>query len=81
MGLIDALVEAQIRAAEARGEFDNLPGAGKPIPDLDKPYAEMWGARKLLAREGINLAAEMRSEGIDAKRVAALEHIDERRRG
>lgn len=81
MGLIDALVEAQIRAAAERGEFDNLPGAGKPIPDLDKPYDEMWWARKLLEREGINLAAEMRSEGIDAKRVAALEHIDERRRG
>ena len=81
MGLIDALVEAQIRAAAERGEFDNLPGAGKPIPDLDKPYDEMWWARKLLEREGINLAAEMRSEGIDPKRVAVLEHIDERRRG
>ncbi|CAN5387435.1 hypothetical protein BH09ACT10_BH09ACT10_05460 [soil metagenome] len=26
-------VEEQIRLAIARGEFDNLPGAGKPIPD------------------------------------------------
>ena len=28
-------VERQIREATARGEFDNLPGAGKPIEDLD----------------------------------------------
>ena len=25
-------VDAQIRAAEARGAFTNLPGSGKPIP-------------------------------------------------
>ncbi len=31
---LDALVERRIEAAIARGEFDNLPGAGKPL-DLD----------------------------------------------
>ncbi len=30
-------IDKQIREAADRGEFDNLPGAGKPIPDLDKP--------------------------------------------
>lgn len=29
--LID-LISQQIKEAEARGEFDNLPGAGKPLP-------------------------------------------------
>jgi hypothetical protein len=28
--------DRQIREAEERGEFDDLPGKGKPIPDLDK---------------------------------------------
>ena len=31
MKLLDALVEQRISAAAARGEFDNLPGAGEPL--------------------------------------------------
>lgn len=34
--LID-LISARIAEAEARGEFDNLPGAGQPLPRLDDP--------------------------------------------
>jgi len=34
--LID-LISAKIRAAEAEGQFDNLPGAGKPLPKVDDP--------------------------------------------
>lgn len=34
--LID-LITARIRAAEEAGEFDNLPGAGKPLPPEDDP--------------------------------------------
>ena len=34
--LID-LISAKIAAAEARGEFDNLPGAGQPLPPCDDP--------------------------------------------
>ena len=31
------LVDNAIRAAEARGEFANLPGSGKPLPPIDQP--------------------------------------------
>lgn len=34
--LID-LIDARIREAEAAGAFDNLPGAGKPLPREDDP--------------------------------------------
>ncbi len=34
--LID-LISARIRKAEAEGQFDNLPGAGKPLPQVDNP--------------------------------------------
>jgi hypothetical protein len=34
MKLLDALVEQRIEAAAARGEFDDLPGAGAPL-ELD----------------------------------------------
>ena len=44
-------VERRIREATERGEFDNLPGAGKPIADLDKPHDELWWVRQKLRRE------------------------------
>ncbi|SRR5579883_447590 len=33
------LVDDQIRAAQEQGDFDNLPGAGKPLKLDDNPYA------------------------------------------
>jgi hypothetical protein len=44
-------VERQIREATERGEFDNLPGAGRPIEDLDKPHDELWWVKGKLRRE------------------------------
>ena len=35
-------VEAQIRSAAERGLFENLPGAGKPIPDLADTDPAWW---------------------------------------
>ncbi|MHC4971884.1 MAG: DnaJ family domain-containing protein [Planctomycetota bacterium] len=48
-------IDKLIREAEQRGEFDNLPGAGKPIPGLDKPYDELWWVKQLLVREKLSL--------------------------
>jgi len=49
----ESLIDQQIRAAEARGEFDDLPGAGKPLTGLDKPYSEDWWLKQLAERENI----------------------------
>ena len=35
LGALNDLVESRIRDAQARGEFDDLPGAGRPLPDED----------------------------------------------
>lgn len=45
-------VDKQIRESMDNGGFDNLPGTGKPIQDLEKPYDELWVQRKLKA-EGV----------------------------
>ena len=50
----ESLVERQIREAQERGEFENLPGAGKPLPDLDKPYDELWWVKNLIEREQLS---------------------------
>ena len=46
-------IDRQIREAQERGDFDDLPGKGKPIADLDRPHDELWWVNKLLAREQV----------------------------
>ena len=47
-------VERQLREAAERGAFDDLPGAGKPIPDLDRPHDELWWVKQKLRRENFS---------------------------
>jgi hypothetical protein len=44
-------IDRQIREAQERGEFDDLPGAGKPLPDHGELYDEDWWIRDLARRE------------------------------
>lgn len=46
-------VDLQIRQAMERGDFDNLPGAGKPIEGLGDTYDPEWWLKKLVEREHI----------------------------
>ncbi|MEV0715514.1 DUF1992 domain-containing protein [Asanoa sp. NPDC050611] len=50
---IESIIEAQIRAARENGEFDDLPGAGKPLPGHSEPYDEQWWLKEFIRREGI----------------------------
>lgn len=50
-------VERQIREATERGDFDDLPGSGAPLPHLDRPFsADGWAADKA-RREGFDVSA------------------------
>jgi hypothetical protein len=48
-------IEAQIRVAMEKGAFDNLPGAGKPLPNLDQAYDPLWWVKELVQREQISM--------------------------
>ena len=50
----ESWIDRQIREAHERGDFDDLPGAGKPIPDLDSPRDELWWVRKKLKEENLS---------------------------
>jgi hypothetical protein len=49
----ETLVERRIRLAQQRGDFDDLPGRGKPLP-LEGPDDENWWVRGYLRREGLS---------------------------
>ena len=48
-------IDAQIRVARERGAFDNLPGAGKPIPNLGQEHDPLWWVKQLIRREQISI--------------------------
>jgi len=48
-------VDVQIRQAMERGEFENLPGYGKPIEGLGEHHDPDWWLKKLVERERITV--------------------------
>jgi hypothetical protein len=49
-------VDLQVQKAIERGDFDNLPGQGKPLPPLDDD--PNWWLKKLIEREKISVLPE-----------------------
>jgi len=49
----ESWIDRQIREARERGAFDNLPGAGKPIPGLKGRHDENWWVKGLIERENL----------------------------
>jgi hypothetical protein len=49
--MAESLVERQIREARERGDFDDLPGRGRPLDLSDTD--ELWWVRRKLADEGL----------------------------
>jgi Domain of unknown function (DUF1992) len=48
-------VDLQIRQAMARGAFDDLPGAGKPIEDLGTEHDPDWWLKRMVKRENVSV--------------------------
>ncbi|MFH8463349.1 DUF1992 domain-containing protein [Streptomyces sp. NPDC017991] len=71
----ESWVDRQIRAAEARGEFAELVGAGEPLPSgPDTSYDELWWIEQKMAREGMSVlppTLALRKEAEDALEQAA----------
>ena len=71
-------VEMAIQQAIRRGEFDNLPGTGKPLTNLERGYDPDWWIRQKIEREKITglgpPALTLRSENakLDARLDQAL---------
>lgn len=69
-------VEQQLRIAFERGDFDDLPGAGKPLEGLGSDHDPDWWVKRLVEREQISVlppALELRKE--DAQLEQRLDRI------
>ncbi|GAB4051754.1 DnaJ family domain-containing protein [Catellatospora paridis] len=50
----ESSIDRQIREAQERGEFDDLPGAGKPLPGAGETLHDDWWLRDLVQRENLS---------------------------
>ncbi|WP_031087208.1 DUF1992 domain-containing protein [Streptomyces sp. NRRL WC-3549] len=69
----ESWVDRQIREAEQRGDFSHLPGFGKPLAGLERPYDENWWIKAKLEREGVSVlppSLALRKEAEDAREEA-----------
>lgn len=55
---IQSWVDLEIQQAQRRGDFENLPGAGKPLKNLDKADPDWW-IKGLIEREKLDLSAAL----------------------
>lgn len=73
MDLREQYVEVRIQQAMRNGEFDDLPGEGKPIPGLGEVHDPDWWIRRNIQREKLTglgpPALTLRTEdaGLDAQ--------------
>jgi hypothetical protein len=68
----ESWVEKQIRDAMARGDFEALPGAGKPLPGAGVPDEDDWWVRSLLRRGEADTEAMLPPEMLLRKEIDRL---------
>jgi hypothetical protein len=82
MWLIDRIVEARVQEAIARGEFDDLPGAGQPLNLDDNALVpeELRGAYRLLKNAGyVPEEITLRREISDVEQLLTVAQSEEAR--
>ena len=73
----ESWTETLIRRAQDEGQFRDLPGEGRPLPGIERPYDELWWARSLLEREQIAFLPDTLMVRRDVERtIERLARID-----
>ncbi|HHU11257.1 MAG TPA: DUF1992 domain-containing protein [Intrasporangiaceae bacterium] len=67
-------VDKAIREAMERGEFDDLPGAGKPLTNLGDPNDALWWVRGLVEREQLDFSGALPPAVALRKEAATFPH-------
>jgi hypothetical protein len=76
-------IDRQIREGIDQGAFDNLAGAGKPIPGIGEVHDDAWWVKQKLRREQVSVlppTLALRKEAEDARRAAALARSEDEAR-
>jgi len=77
MGRWESLIDQKIREAMEQGEFDDLPGKGKPVDTSENPFEdpEMRLAHRMLRNAGFAPTWIEERKDINAELVVARTHL------
>ncbi|GGL17000.1 DnaJ family domain-containing protein [Mangrovihabitans endophyticus] len=78
----ESSLDRQLREASERGEFDNLPGVGKPLRGHGGEYDEDWWVKDYVARESegggmLPPSLALRREREDLERTVDRRHSEQ----
>jgi len=75
-------IEQRLSELAAEGLFDDLPGSGQPIADLDRQYSPVWWAARWVERDAARRGAESVRKRMaeDVAEALALSPSDARER-
>ncbi|SFR29620.1 protein of unknown function [Lentzea waywayandensis] len=80
----ESWIDKQIREAQERGEFDDLPSAGKPLPGMGEALEEDWWIKKKVREEegtaGLPPSLVLRKQAETARARALAATTDEEAR-
>jgi hypothetical protein len=80
----ESWIDRQIREAQERGEFDDLPSAGKPLPGAGEALEEDWWIRRKVQEEegttGLPPSLVLRKQAETARARALAAATDEEAR-
>ncbi|MFS8099643.1 DUF1992 domain-containing protein [Lentzea alba] len=80
----ESWIDKQIREAQERGEFDDLPSAGKPLPGAGQPLEEDWWIKKKVREEegtaGLPPSLVLRKQAETARARALAARTDDEAR-
>jgi hypothetical protein len=71
----ESWIDQQISEAMRRGDFDNLPGAGRPLPGAGGTDDDDWWVRGFLRREAPDVDALLPSSMLLRKQIDRLPEI------
>lgn len=66
-------IEKRLSQLADDGYFDDLPGSGKPIPDIDTEYSPGWWASRWVERDAARQSRKEMRKRIQSDVAAALE--------
>jgi len=77
----ESWIDSQIRVAQEQGAFDNLPGAGMPLPNIDQNFDLSIWVRQLVQREQLSVSSILPPSLEMLRKVetalAAIEKLDD----
>ncbi|MFD9698602.1 DUF1992 domain-containing protein [Lentzea sp. NPDC059081] len=80
----ESWIDRQIREAQERGEFDDLPSAGKPLPGAGEQLDEDWWIKRKVREEegtaGLSPSLVLRKEAETARARALAAGTDDEAR-